>query len=120
MHKVAAATQDGLLILEHFGHAERFFLYEVFEDGSFWFEKEIRIPPFSPEEERTPHGRVKTIAGLLAGVNGVFAQKIGPKAAKLLADHGIHAYAIGGNIQEALRMYGKRIPFIERLSKGSG
>lgn len=36
-YKIAVVSSDGIVVNQHFGHAEKFLIYEVTDDGNFSF-----------------------------------------------------------------------------------
>lgn len=107
MSKIAIASDDGIEINEHFGKTQNFWIYESNEDGGYQF-IECRKKNF---EEGNDH-QVTTVQ-LLADVEVVFANKIGPGAEKELRKAEIIALSISGSIDKALISYGKRGKFIK-------
>lgn len=44
-YKIAAASSDGIVVNQHFGHAEQFLIYGVTSDGSFRFLETRTVRP---------------------------------------------------------------------------
>lgn len=44
-YRIAAASSDGIVVNQHFGHAEQFLIYEVTGDGSFTFIETRTVDP---------------------------------------------------------------------------
>ena len=113
MSKVAVASTDGVSINEHFGRAKEFLIYENAEGGTYKFlERRENIL----DNSRDNHA---TTAQLIADVEVVLVNKIGPVAEKELQRHGVIALAISGPIDKALAAYEKRGKFIRNSVRRS-
>jgi len=107
MSKVAVASTDGITINEHFGRTEEFWIYESDEGGNYQF---IERRKNTLEESKDHHA---TTVQLLADVEVVLVNKIGPGAEKELRREGIIALSVSGSIDKALIAYSKRGKFIK-------
>ena len=103
--RVAVASKDGISINLHFGHAKRFYIYEV--SGSWMGFVETR------DVDHYCHGNVgdeSAMTKILATISDCqycFVAKIGDGPIKKLADVGVQAvdeYAYEG-ISEAFQLY---------------
>lgn len=106
MSKVAITSTDGIDINEHFGRAEEFWIYESDEAGAYQFlERRKKIVEGSNEHQAAT-------VELLADIEVVLVNKIGPGAEKELRSAGIIALSVSGAIEKALAAYAKRGRFI--------
>jgi len=106
MSKIAVASTDGVAINEHFGRAEKFWIYESDEGGTYQFlERRKNIHDESEEHQAAT-------VQLLADIEVVLVSKIGPGAEKQLRSAGIIALSVSGTIEKALIAYAKRGKFI--------
>jgi predicted Fe-Mo cluster-binding NifX family protein len=100
---IAVASKDGREINQHFGHAERFLIYEV-EQGEVKLvdEKKVeRYCSFDPEHPLRSHV-LKEIADALRGCRAVAIAQIGEHPRGELEGLGIEPYAVSGPIKTTL------------------
>jgi predicted Fe-Mo cluster-binding NifX family protein len=100
---IAVASKDGKEINQHFGHAERFLIYEV-SDGTARMvaEKAVeRYCSFDPEHPLRMH-ILKGIAEALAGCRAVVTAQMGEHPKQELERLGIEPFMIEGNIETTL------------------
>lgn len=129
-YKVAVATNDGVNVNVHFGHAAAFDIYEV-DDVSGEFEKiEVRVKPEHCDgscgdgacgRQEVEHSSMFAAAKNLADLDYVLCQQLGPQAIQSLARFNVRAFDIALPIAEAIgkiNIYRKKIA--ERLSKIKG
>jgi predicted Fe-Mo cluster-binding NifX family protein len=129
-YKVAVATNDGVNVNVHFGHAAAFDIYEV-DDVSGKFEKiEVRVKPEHCDgscgdgacgRQEVEHSSMFAAAKNLADLDYVLCQQLGPQAIQSLARFNVRAFDIALPIAEAIakiNIYRKKIA--ERLSKIKG
>lgn len=114
MAKVAVASTDGITINEHFGRAERFWIYEVDETGSYVLLESRDAGSASFHEAETIKLR------LLADVETVLAARIGVAAEVELRNYGVFALPVTGPIEQVLQKYGKRRKYLRMVSEASG
>ncbi len=100
---IAVASKDGREINQHFGHAERFLIYEVEgNDVKLVDEKKVeRYCSFDPQHPLRSHV-LKGIAAALDGCRAVVTAQMGEHPRRQLEDLGIEPYAIEGPIKAAL------------------
>lgn len=106
MSKVAVASTDGVSINEHFGRTKVFLIYEVEEGGSFkLLEHRLNKPLCTGgHNDKT----VDRTVDLLADVDIVLVNQIGPGAGRALQSKGIIPFVLSGPIDKALQAYAKR------------
>lgn len=100
---IAVASKDGKEINQHFGHAERFLIFEV-SDGYVRMvaEKPVeRYCSFVPEHPFRMH-ILKGIAEALSGCRAVVTAQMGEHPKTELERLGILPFNIEGNIEETL------------------
>ena len=110
-YKVAVATNDGVNVNVHFGHAAAFEIYEV-DDASGKFEKvELREKPEHCDGscgdgtcgQRNPEETsMYTAAKNLADWDYVLCQQLGPQAIQALARFNVRAFDIALPISDAI------------------
>lgn len=100
---VAVASKGGREIDQHFGHAERFLVYEI--DGSaVTLVDEKKVERYCTYDEAHPlRGHVlRGIAAALAGCRAIVCAQIGPAPAEEMGRLGFPVYALQGEIEPAL------------------
>lgn len=102
--QVAIASTDGVNVNEHFGRAQRFFIYEVSENGLPVHCRTMVVECLSTGDKE--HGfdpeRFAAIANCLQGCTRVYVEKIGERPADELKKIGIEPVMYDGLIS-ALR-----------------
>jgi predicted Fe-Mo cluster-binding NifX family protein len=100
---VAVATKDGKEINQHFGHAERFLVYQIEEDTVRLVEERPvdRYCSFDPEHPTRSH-TLKGTADALKGCRAVVCAMMGEAPKLELNRIGIEPYVIEGEIVETL------------------
>ncbi|UFS70285.1 dinitrogenase iron-molybdenum cofactor biosynthesis protein [Geomonas sp. RF6] len=100
---IAVASKDGKQIDQHFGHAERFLIYEV-SDGKVVLvdEKKVeRYCQFDPEHPLRTH-TLKGTADALNGCRAIVCAMMGEAPRQELSRLGIEQYTVEGPIKETL------------------
>lgn len=126
-YKVAVATNDGVNVNVHFGHAAAFDVYEV-DDVSGKFEKvEVRVKPEHCDgscgdgtcgRQDVEHSSMFAAAKNLADLDYVLCQQLGPQAIQSLARFDVRAFDIALPIADAIakiNVYRNKVA--ERLAK---
>lgn len=102
--KVAVASSDGIVVNQHFGRADSFYIYEVSQGKEPVLLEKRKGKPFchggSHEE-----GELLDATELLADCRKVYVSQIGRGAELELARIGIHAVTAPGLIEEVLAIY---------------
>jgi predicted Fe-Mo cluster-binding NifX family protein len=100
---IAVATNDGKEINQHFGHAERFLIYEV-NGTEVQLVDEKRVERYCTYDEAHPlRGHVlRGIAAALQGCRAVACTQIGPAPFDEMTRLGIEVFSIKGEIRPAL------------------
>lgn len=98
--KIAVASMEGVLVNQHLGEAERFYIYENSESGPRLYE--TRIAP----EKGGGDTRWKELANLLSDCSAVLVNGVGNHPKGILEESGLQVYLIEGMIEEAVsRIY---------------
>jgi predicted Fe-Mo cluster-binding NifX family protein len=101
---IAVASRDGIQINQHFGHAERFLIYDV-QDGSVKLVEERgveRYCSFDPDHPLRTHTLKKT-ADAVKGCRAIVCSMIGEAPRLELERLGVEPYTIEGEIEKVLR-----------------
>lgn len=100
---IAVASKDGKEINQHFGHAERFLIYEVEQNAvKLVDEKKVdRYCSFDPEHPLRGH-ILKGIADALRGCRAVATAQIGEHPRGELENLGIEPFTVSGPIKPTL------------------
>ncbi len=101
--RIAVASKDGIEINQHFGHAERFLIFEV--DGVDVSLKEEmlveRYCSYDPDHPLRKH-LLDAIAEALKGCRAVACSQIGEAPRMEMERLGIEVFSVGGPIRETL------------------
>jgi predicted Fe-Mo cluster-binding NifX family protein len=102
--RFAVASKDGKEINQHFGHVERFLIYEVVDDQvSLLEERPVeRYCRFDPDHPLRSH-TLKDTADALSGCRAVVCSMIGEAPKIELERIGVEAYVVEGEIITALK-----------------
>ncbi|HBA86597.1 MAG TPA: dinitrogenase iron-molybdenum cofactor biosynthesis protein [Geobacter sp.] len=100
----AVASKDGKEINQHFGHVERFLIYQVEDDSVKLLEerpveKYCRFDPDHPMRSHT----LKDTADALKGCRAVVCSMIGEAPKDELERLGVEPFVIEGEIETVLR-----------------
>lgn len=99
--KVAVASLDGVLINQHFGKNREFLIYRIQDNGEYELveNRELKAPC---ELGQHHEDALVQAAKELQDCSFVLVARIGPGAEKILATHGIKAFAIYDRIDRAI------------------
>lgn len=100
---IAVASKSGTEVDQHFGHAERFLIYEV-ADGQPLLVREVPVEKFCSFDPDEPmrHSKFDLIAEAIDGCRAVVTAQIGEYPRQELEKHGIVAISQEGPIKELL------------------
>ena len=100
---IAVATKDGKEIDQHFGHAERFLIYEVVGDQATLVDEKVveRYCSFVPEHPLRGH-LLKEIAEALDGCRAVVTAQMGEHPRAELERIGVQPFVASGPIKSTL------------------
>ena len=116
--RVALASTDGKVVNHHFGHAERFHIAEIIEDGYTFIESRDTIA--ACQQWGHSGSTFDDIAALLADCRGVFASRVGLGAAGYMIDKGIRIFEAPVLIEDVLRHVIEKRLFQEVGTTGAG
>lgn len=100
-YRIAVASTDGESVNQHFGRADKFFIYTIDDDVGYDFvETRALVPVCLGKSHKIPE--MERRVGQLADCKYVAAAKIGPGAESALEQAGITAMELPGEIEEAV------------------
>ncbi len=100
----AVASRSGILVDQHFGHAEEFFIYE--SDGEVVRFKEKRpVTKYCTGAENCEDktGKIEDILYTVSDCDGVLALRIGVSPSEKLSEKGIRIFTTYDRIEDAVR-----------------
>jgi nitrogen fixation protein NifB len=101
IHRVALATDDGLFVNKHFRQASEFHVVDVGEETySFVEQRKVSATVSNGKHDAGSFEEVRTT---LSDCEAVFVAKIGSSASQYLAQSGIRAFEVPGEIDRILR-----------------
>jgi predicted Fe-Mo cluster-binding NifX family protein len=100
---IAVASKDGKDINQHFGHAERFLIYDVEgSEAKLVDEKKVeRYCSYDPEHPLRRH-LLKAITDALQGCRAVVCAQIGECPQQEMLSNGVETFVVSGPIKPAL------------------
>lgn len=100
---IAVASKDGREINQHFGHAERFLIYDV-EDGEAHLIDEKKVERYCSFDPDNPlrGNLLKGITDALDGCRAVVTAQMGEHPRGELEKHGIEPFVVTGPIKSTL------------------
>lgn len=99
----AVASKDGREINQHFGHAERFLIFEVRGADARQIDERKVERYCSLDEEHPLRGHVlRAIAGALDGCAAIVCSQIGPAPREEMSRLGLEVYCASGEIRPTL------------------
>lgn len=101
--RIAVASRDGREVDQHFGHAERFLIYDVTE-GKAILVGEERVEKYCSYDPEHPlrTGLLKAIASALAGCRAVVCSQIGEAPRAEMERLGVETYVASGPVETLL------------------
>ncbi|MGB4658288.1 MAG: nitrogenase cofactor biosynthesis protein NifB, partial [Mobilitalea sp.] len=102
--RFAVVSKSGMLVDQHFGHAQEFYIYEYTEGKVVYKEKRI-IDKYCKGEEfcEEKDNNMERIIKTLHDCNGVIAARIGNSPKKRLSDQNIKVFEIYDRIEDAIK-----------------
>lgn len=102
IYRIAFASSDGVRIDKHFGAAEKFFIADLDTEKEDYelIENRDAIPPCNGGDHEI--SKFDAVIKTLRDVDAIVAQRIGPGAEQFIKEHGIAAYQIPLEIEQAL------------------
>ncbi|MBP5248052.1 MAG: dinitrogenase iron-molybdenum cofactor biosynthesis protein [Fibrobacter sp.] len=128
-YKVAVATNDGVHVNVHFGHAAAFDVYEVDDESGEISKVEVRLKPEHCDgtcgSRETEGSSMDSAAKSLADLDYVLCEQVGTHAIRALARYNVRAFDIELPIAEAIakinefrKKIAERQKFLNSLKKG--
>ncbi|BCR06545.1 dinitrogenase iron-molybdenum cofactor biosynthesis protein [Desulfuromonas versatilis] len=101
--RIAVASKSGKEVDQHFGHAERFLVYDYSRDGSTLV-REVPVDKYCSFDAENPmrHNRLDTITEGLHDCRAVVSAMIGDYPKQELKKAGIEALSVAGPIEKVL------------------
>lgn len=105
VRKFAVASKSGMLVDQHFGKANEFYIYESDGEKVIFLERRLVKNYCTGAEECTEdkEGAMESILSAVSDCNGVLALRIGDAPSRRLASQGIKVYATYDKIEEAVK-----------------
>lgn len=100
-YKIAIASTDGETVNEHFGRAEKFFIYVVDDDEGYDFVEERNLEPLCKGQSHSVLDMEKRVVNL-KDCKYVAAAKIGPGAEAEISKQGLVSMELPGIIDDAV------------------
>ena len=101
VYKVAAASSDGIVVNQHFGRADTFYIYEVTEAGAYSLLETRSVLPVCQSGNHDDDTLYANI-GKLKDCKYVLASRIGMGAANSMERSGILPIELPGMIGESI------------------
>lgn len=103
IHRIAIATSDGKMVNEHFGHAKRFIIVDLSDEGNYLV-SDVRecINACGSDDV---NDRMNTVIDKIKDCEAVAVCRIGSSAIMRLKEKGIKAYVNPGFIEDVLKEY---------------
>ncbi len=99
--RVAVASSDNIVVNQHFGHTQQFYIYDINGESDFQYIEERRVnPPCSIGEHN--QSILEEAVQRVLDCQYVLCYRIGGGASNLLFSNGVHSYEIGDYIETSL------------------
>jgi MoaA/NifB/PqqE/SkfB family radical SAM enzyme len=100
----AVASKGGVLVDQHFGHAEEFFVYN-FHDGEISFKEQRKVPKYCQGScSHIGHeDKLQAVMETIGDCTGVIVLRIGEVPRAQLEEKGIRVYMTYDRIEDAVR-----------------
>ncbi|GAB4295428.1 MAG: NifB/NifX family molybdenum-iron cluster-binding protein [Desulfuromonadia bacterium] len=101
--QIAVTSHDGVMIDQHFGHADRFIVYEVMGGSAQRIGERTtgRYCTYDPDHPLRAH-LLEEIAAALAGCRVILTHRIGEAPRRFLEERGFDVFELSGNIDDAV------------------
>lgn len=100
-YKAAIASSDGIVVNQHFGRADTFYIYEIKENGKFSLLETRTVAPVCNGGNHNDDELRENI-GKLKDCKYVLVSRIGPGAANMVEQAGLIPMELPGMIEEAV------------------
>lgn len=100
---IAVTSQDGVMIDQHFGHAERFLVYDV-QEGAITGSSERPVSRYCSYDPDHPlrTNVLDEIVRSLEGCRVILTHRIGEAPRRYLEERGFDVFELSGNIADAV------------------
>lgn len=99
--RLAIASSDGIVVNQHFGHAKKFYIYEV-ENKQINFVEVRDVVPVCHQGSHDD-GEMDAAMKNLEDCNYLLVSRIGPGAAAVAEQYGLEVYELPGMIQDSIQ-----------------
>ncbi len=100
--RVAIASSDNIVVNQHFGHTQHFYIYEVYGEKEYHYIEDREVKPpcsFGEHDQNMLEEAVRSIHDC----QYILCTRIGGGARFLLSEFGIQSYEIGDYIEDSLK-----------------
>lgn len=101
-YRIGIASSDGIVVNQHFGRADRFFIMDVNEDGGSDLLETRKVIPVC-EGGNHDEQKLKDVADKLSDCQYILVSRIGPGAENALQQRDIGVFEIPGMIEEVIK-----------------
>lgn len=102
-YTIAIASKSGLMVDEHFGHANEFYIYKIKNRETAFVEKRMVLKYCTGEEEcDSEESKINHIINTISDCDAILVMRIGYNPSKVLESKGISVIQTCGRIQEAV------------------
>ncbi len=106
--RVAVGSNDGKYVNQHFGHAQKFLIFDINGKEDYeYVETRNNIPSCNEGDHTT--GSLESTLNILKDVDIVLVSQIGPGASQYLLNNGIQPFIMPGFIDEELNKIAKNL-----------
>ncbi len=107
-YRFAVCTKDGILINQHFGHAEFFHIYDYAQGKAKLLETRQTKKYCSGEED---DDKILNVVNILQDCDCIICMRIGDYPQKVLKEHHINVHTTYNRIAEGIK---EAVSFIEK------
>lgn len=100
-YKIAVASSDGIVVNQHFGHSDEFYIYKISDDKAEFTGEIRKVEPVCHTGEHDDDRLMENLEKL-ADCKYLLVQKIGTEAAARAENLGISPYEIPDIIENAI------------------
>ncbi len=106
--RVAVGSNDGKYINQHFGHAQKFLIFDINRKENYKYVETRNNTPSCNEGDHTS-GSLESTINILKDADIVLVSQIGPGASQYLLNNGIQPFITPGFIDEELYKIAKNV-----------
>ena len=101
IYKVAVASSDGIVVNQHFGRADTFYIYEVAESNEYRLLETRKVTPVCNRRDHDDD-ELRDNVGKFQDCKYILVSRIGPGAANVMDQSGIIPMELPGIIGESI------------------